>query len=186
MRTVLSVGRIQGLGAALFVAAMLATPPADVNAQQAWSPVANGFPRTPAELSNFEVNTDHQAMWDYLEALSGASTEMRLGSYGKTWEGRDLAYAVFSRPLVSEPWEAWALGRPIVVLGANVHGGERTFREGLLILMRDLATPGTAANALLDKVTVRGRPPDSTPTATRLRTEAPGATPGGSISTATT
>jgi dipeptidyl-peptidase 4 len=79
---------------------------------------------------------------------------MRLGSYGKSWEGRELPYTVFSRPLVSQPWEAWALGRPIVLLAANVHGGERTFMEGLLILMRDLATPGTAANRLLDQVTV--------------------------------
>jgi hypothetical protein len=93
-------------------------------------------------------------MWDYLRELRGATTEMRLGSYGQTREGRDLPYAVFSRPLVTEPWEAWELGRPIVVLAANVHGGERTFREGLLVLMRDLATPGTDANELLDEVTV--------------------------------
>jgi hypothetical protein len=93
-------------------------------------------------------------MWEYLEALRSLSTDMRLGSYGTSWEGRDLPYAVFSRPLVSEPWEAWALGRPIVLLSANVHGGERTIREGLLILMRDLAMPGTAANSLLDQVTV--------------------------------
>jgi hypothetical protein len=79
---------------------------------------------------------------------------MRLGSYGQTRQGRDLAYAIFSRPLVTEPWEAMALGRPIIVLAANVHGGERTFREGLLVLMRDLATPGTEANALLDQVTI--------------------------------
>lgn len=124
------------------------------SAQQAWTPPAAGFPQTPAELSSFESQTSHADMWSYLEGLRGASTDMRLGSYGKTWEGRDLPFAVYSRPLVSEPWEAWALGRPIVLLAANVHGGERTFREGLLILMRDLATPGTAANDLLDRVTV--------------------------------
>jgi hypothetical protein len=123
-------------------------------AQQAWTPVAEGFPRTPAELSGFQSTTSHLEMWEYLRALRTASTDMRLGSYGESWEGRELPYAVFSKPLVSEPWEAWALGRPIVLLAANVHGGERTFREGLLILMRDFATPGTAANALLDKVTV--------------------------------
>ena len=48
-----------------------------------------------------------------------------------------------------------ALGKPIVVFAANVHGGERTFREGLLVLMRDLATPGTSANDMLDNVTVQ-------------------------------
>lgn len=123
-------------------------------AQQAWTAPAEGFPQTAAELADFEVTTGHQEMWDYLKALRGATTDMRLGTYGKTWEGRDIPFAIFSRPLVAEPWEAWALGRPIVLLAANVHGGERTFREGLLILMRDLATPGTPANDLLDELVV--------------------------------
>ncbi len=122
--------------------------------QQAWAPAAQGSPRTASELSGFERHTGHVEMWEYLEKLRGVTTEMRLGAYGQSWEGRDLPYAVFGRPLVSEPWEAMALGRPIVVLAANVHGGERTFREGLLILMRDLATTGTPANDLLEAVTV--------------------------------
>jgi len=119
-----------------------------------WTPAQEGFPQTPAELSDFQSFTSHADMWEYLEDLRGASFDMRLSSYGETRQGRELPYAVFSRPLVSEPWEAWALRRPIVLLAANIHGGERTFREGLLILMRDLATRGTTANDLLDKVTV--------------------------------
>ncbi len=142
------------LSSILFCAFLLVFSQAPVFAQEAWTPRAEGFPQTAFEASGYVANTNHLDMWAYLEGLSGQSTDMRLGSYGKTWEGRDLPFAVFSRPLVSEPWEAWALGRPIVLLSANVHGGERTFREGLLILMRDFATPGTAANDLLDRVTV--------------------------------
>ena len=123
-------------------------------AQVEWSPVPDGYPRTAAEENGFTRHTRHLEMWEYLEALRGVTTDMRLGSYGQTWEGRELPYAVFSRPLVSEPWEAWALGRPVVVLAANVHGGERTFREGLMILMRDFTIPGTDAYELLDEVTV--------------------------------
>ncbi len=129
-------------------------PLAGIAAQVQWSPVPAGMPQTGAELNGFTAHTRHLEMWDYLNGLSATSTSMRLGTYGETREGRELAYAVFSKPLVAEPWEAMALGRPIVVLAANVHGGERTFREGLLVLMRDLATPGTDANNLLDKVTV--------------------------------
>ena len=128
--------------------------PAATEAQVEWSPVPAGHPQTASELNGFERHTRHPEMLDFLNALRRESTDMRLGTYGQSWQGRDLVYAVFSRPLVSEPWEAWALERPVVVLAANVHGGERTFREGLLILMRDLATPGTAANDLLDEVTV--------------------------------
>ena len=145
---------LRNLGFGLFTTLLFLSSSATASAQQAWTPVADGFPQTTGETSNFQTTTSHLEMWDYLQGLRSASTDMRLGSYGKTWEGRDLAYAVFSKPLVSEPWEAWALGRPIVVLAANVHGGERTFREGLLILMRDFATPGTYANSLLDEVTV--------------------------------
>jgi len=136
---------------AVGLALMAALP---LTAQVNWTPVLEGYPRTAAEQADFSRHTRHLEMWDYLRSLSSVTTDMRLGTYGQTWEGRDLAYAVFSRPLVSEPWEAWRLGRPVVVLAANVHGGERTFREGLMILMRDFITPGTEAHALLDDVTV--------------------------------
>ncbi len=144
--------RLRALATAALL--VLSAPAAAQLPDVSWTPAAAGMPRTAAEMNGFTAHTRHLEMWDYLEALRNATTGMRLGSYGQTREGRELAYAVFSRPLVSEPWEAMALGRPVVVLAANVHGGERTFREGLLILMRDLATPGTEANALLDEVTV--------------------------------
>jgi predicted deacylase len=135
------------------LALTLLLPPATL-AQQAWIPPAEGFPRTAAEESGFQAYTRHLEMWEYLEGLRANSTEMRLGVYGETREGRRLPYAVFSRPMVAEPWEAWTLERPVLVLAANVHGGERTFREGLLVLMRDLATPGTGPNGLLDDVVI--------------------------------
>jgi len=110
--------------------------------------------RTPAEASGFTEYTPYDSMMAYLANLQGASTEMRLGIYGATHEGRELPYAVFSRPAVTQPWEAWALGKPILVLAAGVHGGERTLRESVLILLRDLATPGTPMNAALDELTL--------------------------------
>ncbi|HET9948190.1 MAG TPA: hypothetical protein VFQ22_04675, partial [Longimicrobiales bacterium] len=102
----------------LFAPAARAQAPAQAPARVPWTPVAPGFPRTEAEQSRFRAYTDHEEMWAYLRDLRGATTEMRLASYGRTREGRELPYAMFSRPLVSEPHEAWALDRPIVVLAA--------------------------------------------------------------------
>lgn len=109
---------------------------------------------TPAERSGFTAYTPYDDMMTYLEDLRASSPDMWLGTYGETHQGRALPYAVFSRPSVSQPWEAWALGRPVIVLNANVHGGERTLRESLLILMREMATPGSEAHALLDDLVV--------------------------------
>jgi hypothetical protein len=139
----------------LLLVPVLAPLPASIDAQEVtWEPVAEGFPRTAAELNGFTAHTRHLEMWAYLEELRAVSPDMRLGTYGETRQGRRLPYAVFSKPLVTEPWEAMALDRPVVLFAANVHGGERTFREGLMILMRDLATPGTPANQMLDRITV--------------------------------
>ena len=110
--------------------------------------------RTQSETSEFTVYTAYDSMMTYLSDIRASSTEMRLGVYGESWEGRELPYAIFSRPLVSQPWEAAALGRPVISLNANVHGGERTLRESLLILIRELAAPGTEANALLDDLVI--------------------------------
>lgn len=142
------------LAASALALLALAPPATPLHAQTQWSPVQPGHPTTAAEDADFSRHTRHDEMWDYLEALRAVTPEMRLGVYGETREGRRLPYAVFSRPLVSEPWEAWTLERPVLVLAANVHGGERTFREGLLVLMRDMATPGTRANDLLDELVV--------------------------------
>lgn len=114
--------------------------------------------RTPMEVSNWQRYTSHQEMWDYLMALRSRSTDMRLGTYGQTREGRELPYAIFSRPMVASPADAAMLGKPVVVLAANVHGGERTFRESLLILLREIATPGTSANRLLDDMIIIATP----------------------------
>ena len=139
---------------AALVCALVLSPSAHLSAQVNWSSVPQGYPQTAAEMNGFTAHTRHAEMWDYLEQLRAVSTDMRLGTYGETREGRQLPYAIFSRPLISEPWEAMTLDRPVVLLAANVHGGERTFREGLIVLMRDLATPGTAANDLLDEMTI--------------------------------
>ncbi len=110
--------------------------------------------RTQAESSRFTQHTAYDSMMAFLRDVQGSSTEMRVGTYGTSHEGRELPYAAFSRPAVTQPWEAWALGKPILVLAAGVHGPERTLRESLLILTRDLATPGTPMNAALDDLTI--------------------------------
>jgi dipeptidyl-peptidase-4 len=110
--------------------------------------------RTQAEESGFTEYTSYDNMMTYLREVQASSTEMRMGFYGETREGRALPYAVFSRPAVTQPWEAWTLGKPILVLAAGVHGPERTLRESVLIMTRDLATAGTPLNRMLDDLTI--------------------------------
>jgi dipeptidyl-peptidase-4 len=106
--------------------------------------------RTQAEGSGFKEYTSYDNMMRYLQDLQAASLEMRLGTYGATHSGRQLPYAVFSRPTISQPYEAFALGKPVLVFAAGVHGGERTLRESVLIYARELADRSSDANRILD------------------------------------
>jgi len=110
--------------------------------------------RTASEESGFQEYTSYEEMLQFLQDIQATSTEMLLSSFGKTIEGREQPYAIFSRPLVTQPWEAIASGKPIVVLAANVHGGEKTVRESLLLITRELATRGSDMNWLLDDLVV--------------------------------
>ena len=110
--------------------------------------------QTPYEKSGLEMHTSHDEMAEYLYRVNALTGNMLLGTFGKTLEGRDLLYAIFSRSGAATPAEAHATNKPIVVLSANVHGHNYLLREALLIMARDLGTPGTSLNMLLDDIIV--------------------------------
>lgn len=110
--------------------------------------------RTACEESDFQRNCTYQEMMDYLEKVAAGSQDMLLSTYGKSVKGRELVYVVFSRPMVTNPFEAMTSGKPIVVLDAGVHGNEQVLKESNLILIRELAQRGTKMNALLDDLVV--------------------------------
>ncbi|KPK75724.1 MAG: hypothetical protein AMJ79_10070 [Phycisphaerae bacterium SM23_30] len=117
-------------------------------------PVAAQVIRTAAEESDFENYTSYEEMLEFMQQVQASSTEMMFSDFGTTIEGRLQPYAVLSRPLITQPWEAFASGKPIVLLNANIHGGERIIRESLLLLLRDLADPDSAENRLLDDMVI--------------------------------
>ncbi len=110
--------------------------------------------QTPSEQSDFATHTSHAEMVKYLHEVKAQTSDMTLGKYGETLEGRELMYAIYSRSGAGSTAEAHATGKPIVVLSANVHGHNYVLRESLLIMAHELGTPGTSLNDLLDDVIV--------------------------------
>jgi len=139
-QTTISLGRRVWVGALLLAVALTGT----VHSQQNL--------RTQAEESNWTAYTRHDNMMTYMRALQATTRDMRTTSYGTSREGRDLPLAIFARPMVTTPAEALISGKPILMFQTNVHGGERTQRESILQLMRELVTPGTDPNKALDHV----------------------------------
>jgi len=117
-------------------------------------PVTSQLLRTAHEESGFEEYTSYAELMTFLQEVQANSEDMLLSSFGRSMEGKLQPYAIFSRPLITQPWEAMVSGKPIVLIYANVHGGEKTLRESSLLLVRELATPGTEANGYLEDLVV--------------------------------
>jgi hypothetical protein len=118
-----------------FVVAQAIAAPAWGTAQ----PVAQAPLVTHAERSGWTELTPHAEVVRFYRELAARSPDARLAVAGRSREGRPLLALTLSRPAVAEPWEAHASGKPVLYIGAQVHGDEQAGKEGLMLFARALA-----------------------------------------------
>lgn len=105
------------------------------------------YPRTRPELTRYQETSRYADVRKFLDSLRTLGAPLAFGSIGRTNEGREIPYAIASRPVVSTVSEAKGLGRPIVYVQGNIHAGEVEGKDALLALLRDL-TFAAKPNAL--------------------------------------
>ena len=96
------------------------------------------LPRTRAERTNYHETSHYNDVVAFIDSLKRGGAQIAVGYIGTTSEGRQIPYVIASRPLVSTPDAARALGRPIVYVQGNIHAGEVEGKEALQALIRDL------------------------------------------------
>ena len=102
-------------------------------------PPSAGVPEellTVAEKSDFKSTSLSSEVVDLLNRLEGRAEHLKLHEFGRTLEDRPMLAAVLADP----PYELGAEDPrlKILVIG-NIHSGECAGKEGLLMLLRDLA-----------------------------------------------
>jgi len=110
--------------------------------------------KTAHEKSSFKRYTRHKELEDFIQKLSQLSPQMHVTNYGKTYQGRKLPLIIFSKEGLKDAKTARKTGRPIILIGANIHGDERTLRESCLLLMRELIEKGSTMNSLLEDLII--------------------------------
>lgn len=91
---------------------------------------------TPAEASGYETTPSYAETRAYIDRLVAASPLLRIESFGRSAEGREL-YAVIASRNDGRP-------RPAVLAQAGIHSGEIDGKDAGLMLLRDITQRGRA------------------------------------------
>jgi len=94
---------------------------------------------TPALAPGRSEFTSQAEMEAYLAALKARVPGLVLGSLGRSGQGRDIPYLLFTKEDLSDPAAVVALGRPILWFIGLQHGNEPAGGEAMLALASSLA-----------------------------------------------
>jgi len=95
--------------------------------------------KSRAELTDYEETSRYDDVSRVIGELQRRSPLLRVESFGKSAEGRDLPLVILADPPAAHPREARGAGRTVVFVMANIHAGEVEGKEAMLGLARRLA-----------------------------------------------
>jgi len=96
--------------------------------------------KSHAEQTNYEETSRYEDVMRFIGELQKRTDKLRVESFGKTEEGRDLPLMIFADPPIAQPREARDSGKPVVFIQANIHAGEVEGKEASLHLAWRVAT----------------------------------------------
>ncbi len=108
--------------------------------------------KSRAELSNYEETSRYDDVMNFITELKKRTKVLRVTSFGKTEEGRDMPLLIMANPPVATPQAAHASGKAVVFVQANIHAGEVEGKEAMQHIARRLALGDL--QSLLDKIVV--------------------------------
>ncbi len=96
--------------------------------------------QTVAEKTDFRATSSYAETMDFLRRVeSRAPDVIRVTSFGRTAEGRELPLVIVSSDGAFTPAAAAATGKPILLLQSGIHAGEIDGKDATLILLREIA-----------------------------------------------
>jgi murein tripeptide amidase MpaA len=106
---------------------------------------------TPTEQNDYRTTPDYNQTMAYLERIAQAAPkQVRIETFGKTGEGRDVYIVIASGDGVFDPAKLHAAKRPIVLVQNSIHAGEMDGKDACLALLRDMVITRSQA-ALLER-----------------------------------
>jgi hypothetical protein len=100
--------------------------------------------KTRPERTSYAETSRYQDVVDFMEAVAAAAPQVRLATYGYTFEGRPLRLAVIGAKDAG-PEAVKASGKLRIYVQGNIHAGEVEGKEACLEILRSIALAEHAA-----------------------------------------
>ena len=94
---------------------------------------------TRAERTKWKQTADYDEVMRFCRQLEAGSRWVKVESFGRTGQGRDLPVLILSKDRAFTPDAARARNLPIVLIQNGIHSGEIEGKDAALMLVRDLA-----------------------------------------------
>lgn len=93
---------------------------------------------TVAEKSGYESTSRYSDVMAFIKQLTSASKNIRVETFARTTEGRDLPLMIIADPMPKSPDEMRNDSRIVIYVQADIHAGEVEGKEATLMFVRDL------------------------------------------------
>jgi hypothetical protein len=103
------------------------------------------------EQSGFKKTPSYDQTIEFCKRLEVVSPSIRVTSFGKSPEGRDLYLVIASKDKAFDPQRAHQKDKAILLVQNGIHAGEIDGKDACLMLLRDIAVTKTK-ESLLDHV----------------------------------
>jgi hypothetical protein len=109
---------------------------------------------TPAEKSDYRTTPRYDETMAYVRRVAAAAPkQVKVETFGRSPEGRDLLVAIVSKDGAFDPAAVRKSGRAVLMIQNAIHPGEMDGKDSSLALLRDMVITRTQAK-LLDNVVV--------------------------------
>src|SRR5260370_10018809 len=105
--------------------------------------------RTPTEISDYRTTPRYDETMAYGHRVAAAAPkEVKVETFGKRGEGRDLVVVIASKDGVFDAAVLHQANRPIVLIQNAIHAGEMDGKDSCLALVRDMVITKSKASLL--------------------------------------
>jgi len=110
--------------------------------------------RTATEICEYRCTPRYDETLAYVRRVAAAAPkQVKIETWGKTGEGRELVGVIVSKDGVFDPAAIRKANRPVIYIQNGIHAGEIEGKDASLALLRDMVIAKTRAR-LLDKAVV--------------------------------